>query len=238
MDITLEGNALGLGYWFFVAGTLLFVGALGASTWATARLLRTWRPPFNPLLQPADLLLRVLLVGLCVLLGWFSGLPAATLGWQLPNAGAQIVLGVAIGLLLALAIYLSTRILVARTGYRHYSPLLVELLAPRTRAELALIALALIPTVLLEELLFRSLWIGGLSPLLPPPLLILAGALLFGAMHSPQGAWGMAGAALAGLLFGALFWAAGSLLLPLVAHYVANLAQLAAAPWIFKQEQL
>ena len=229
MDLT-------LGYWFFVVGTLALTSALGVSTWATARLLRTWRPPFNPLLQPADLLLRVVLIGLCVLLGLLSGLPAQVLGWQWPRPGAQVALGVVVGLLLALAIFASTRLLVARTGYRYYSPLLVELLAPRSRTEFVAIACALLPSVLLEELLFRSLWIGGLSPLLPQALLIGAACILFGVMHSPQGAWGMVGAALAGLLFALLFGWTQSLLLPLVAHYVVNLAQLAAAPFILAQE--
>lgn len=231
MALIAQGASQGAGYWTFLLGTLVLTAALGASTWATARLLRTWRPDFNPLLQPADLLLRVVLVGLCILLGSLSGVPAARLGWQWPSAGAQIALGAGLGLLLALLFYLSTRLLVARTGYRFYSPLLVELLAPHSAAEFAAIALALIPSVLLEELLFRSLWIGGVSVLLPPLVLIAAGSLLFGLMHSPQGAGGMVGAALAGLIFGLLFMAAGSLLLPVVAHYVANLAQLAAAPF-------
>jgi membrane protease YdiL (CAAX protease family) len=39
----------------------------------------------------------------------------------------------------------------------------------------------------------------------------------------------MAGAALAGVLFGWLFLAAGSLLLPLAAHYATNLVQLGIA---------
>lgn len=227
--------SLHVGYWFFALGTLVLTAALGAATWATARLLRTWRPPFNPLLQPVDLVLRLLLIAVCVFLGWLSELPPAQLGWQWPNAAVQVALGVAIGLALAVTIYASTRLLVARTGHRCYAPLLVELLAPRSRTELVAIAFALVPTVLLEELLFRSLWIGGFALLLPPLLLIVAGGLLFGLMHGPQGVWGMAGAALAGLLFGLLFLSAGSLLLPVVAHYVANLAQLAAAPYVLKQ---
>jgi membrane protease YdiL (CAAX protease family) len=53
--------------------------------------------------------------------------------------------------------------------------------------------------------------------------------VLFGLLHSPQGVWGMAGAALAGILLGLLFLAAGSLLLPCIAHYVANMMQIGVA---------
>lgn len=216
-------------YSLFVFLTLLLSGFLAYSTYATARLLRTWRPSGNPLLEPADNLLRVGLAFICVALGLLSGLPFATLGWTLTSPLRQTALGMAIGLLLALLFYVATRWLVAFTGHRYYSTLLLDLIAPHSQREFVAVAIALVPSVLLEELIFRSLWVGGFSQLVSAPLLIAASSLLFGLMHKPQGAWGMIGAGLAGVLFGGLFLWMGSLLLPLVAHYTANLAQLAAA---------
>lgn len=218
-----------LRYSLFVFLTLLLSGFLAYSTYATARLLRTWRPSSNPLLEPADNLLRVGLVFVCVALGWLSGVPFTTLGWTLISPLWQIALGMAIGLFLALFFYVATRCVVALTGQRFYSTTLLELIVPHSQRELIVIALALVPSVLLEELLFRSLWVGGFSQIVSPPLLIVASSLLFGLMHKAQGAWGMIGAGMAGVLFGGLFLWTGSLLLPLVAHYTANLAQLAAA---------
>ncbi len=87
----------------------------------------------------------------------------------------------------------------------------------------------MVTVVLLEELLFRSLLVGGMTPLLPGPLLVLSVGIVFGLLHSPQGTWGMAGAALAGVILGALFLLAGSLLLPSIAHYVANMVQVSVA---------
>ena len=74
--------------------------------------------------------------------------------------------------------------------------------------------------------MFRSLLIGGLSPLLPTAWLIVGFSVVFGLLHSPQGAWGMVGAGAAGALFGLLFLWQQSLLTPFVAHYVANGAQI------------
>jgi membrane protease YdiL (CAAX protease family) len=87
----------------------------------------------------------------------------------------------------------------------------------------------MVPVVVLEELLFRSLLLAGLAPLAPQPLLLVAAGLAFGLMHSPQGAWGMIGAGLAGMGLGLLFLWAGSLVLPFVTHYVANVVQVGLA---------
>jgi len=73
------------------------------------------------------------------------------------------------------------------------------------------------------------LLLGGLAPILPAPVLMVASALLFGWLHLPQGVWGVMGATLAGLLFGWLFITQGSLLAPLVAHYIANAVQVIQA---------
>jgi membrane protease YdiL (CAAX protease family) len=225
---------MGWRYALFVILTVVLTAALGIATAATTRLLRTWRPAHNPLLLPGELLLRLALIALCAGLGWLSGVPAAALGWHFSRWPRDLLLGLLVGLALAGAFSVSTRWVVARTGHRFYSPLLTDLLAPRSGGERVAMALALVPTVLLEEMLFRSLWIGGMAPLLPAGVpvwwLVVGSALLFGLMHSAQGAWGMVGAGLAGLLFGLLFVATGSLLLPAVAHWVANVAQVAALP--------
>jgi uncharacterized protein len=213
-------------YIVFAVLTGALVAGLGYSTWRTALLLRTWRPPGNPLFFPADQILHIALCVACVGLGILSGAPYSQLGWFAPQPGRVVLLGVVAGLLLAAFFYAATRWVVARTGDRYYSSVVVEMMAPRSRREMALVAVAILPAVLLEELLFRSLCVGGLGVVAPAAALVLAGALIFGLMHSPQGDWGMTGAALAGLLFGVMFLWAGSLLLPIVAHYVVNVVQL------------
>ncbi|MEZ4860567.1 MAG: type II CAAX endopeptidase family protein [Caldilineaceae bacterium] len=216
-------------YWVFLTLTLALLAFLSYGTYATARLLQHWRPDRNLLLIPEENLLRLLLVAGCVVLGLVSGLPLTQLGWTMTNTWSQLGWGVLWGSALALFFYGATRWLVQRTGQRFYSSVVIQTITPRNGRELFGVLLSLISVVFLEELLFRSLLIGGLTPLAPASLLLVVWGIVFGLLHSPQGIWGMLGAGLAGLLFGILFVTQGSLLLPLVAHYVANALQVLQA---------
>jgi membrane protease YdiL (CAAX protease family) len=222
-----------INFWLFAFLTLTIVAFISYGTYATARLLRTWRPNRNLLLLPAENLLRLVLIVLCLMLGLLSGASTAQLGWTFP-AGTRQLLGGMIwgslgGIALALFFYLSTRWLVAYTGKRFYSSVVIQAITPKSRSELGLVLIAMAPVVLLEELLFRSLLIGGFGLVLPAPLLVVGWGIFFGLLHSPQGWWGMTGAGLAGLLLGALFVAQGSLLWPIVVHYVTNSLQIMQA---------
>jgi membrane protease YdiL (CAAX protease family) len=215
-----------LRYWLFVWLTLGLATFVGYGTYRTALLLRSWRPDRNLLLLPGENLARLALILLCVGLGLLSGLDPGRLGWQWEAVAPQLLGGIAAGAALALLFYAATRWVVAAGGNRFYSPTVLEIIVPRSQAEFWAVAAVMVSVVLLEELLFRSLLLGGLLPILPAPLLIIAGGILFGALHSPQGVWGMAGAGLAGMALGLLFLLAGSLLLPFVAHYVTNMLQI------------
>ncbi len=215
-----------LRYWLFLALTLLLTSFLGYSTYATARLLRTWQPDTNLLLMPAEAIIRLMFILACIGLGFLSGLPMEQLGWTLADIGRQIVWGIGWGIIMAGFFVLATQWVIAGTGQRFYSSTVLAHVLPTNRQESILVALAMISVVLAEELLFRSLLLGGLTPLLSPPILIVLTATLFGLMHSPQGLWGMAGSTLAGIMLGVLFFQAGSILLPLIAHYIANMIQI------------
>ncbi len=216
-------------YIFFLLLTLALTGFLGYATFATGRLLRAWRPERNLLLLPQENALRVVLVLVCIGLGLLSGVEPTALGWRWGNWRYDALLGIGIGLALAVGFYAATRLLLRLGGGRFYSPSILEILLPANRCEFWLVLLAFIPAVLVEELLFRSLLIGGLSPLATPLTLVLAMGVAFGLLHSPQGVWGMAGAGLAGVIFGLLFVMTDSLIAPLVAHYTANSVQIGLA---------
>lgn len=218
-----------LRYWLFVLLTLALAAFIGWSTYQTARLLRRWRPDRNLLLMPAENLARIGLALGCVGLGWLSGLPATTLGWRWPPTAADLAAGAAVGAALSLSLAAASHLAIKRWGAAIYSPLVILNVLPATAREWGLVLAALWPAVALEELLFRALLVGGLSPLAPTWLLAVGVSAFFGFLHLPQGRLGVVGAALAGLLLSGLFVATGSLAAALTAHYVADVLQLVLA---------
>lgn len=218
-----------LNYVLFVIVTLALTAFISYGTYATARLLKHWRPEQNILLNPVENLVRLIILLLCIGLGLLSGLGPIALGWRVDQPLIQLLIGIIIGLSLGLIFYYTTRWIMSRTGQRIYSTVVIEHIAPTNQREFYLVLLAMIPVVLLEELLFRSLLLGGLTPIVPIPILLIGLSLLFGLLHSPQGIWGMAGAGLAGLIFGLLFLWQGSLLTPFIAHYITNAFQISRA---------
>lgn len=222
---------MSLSYNAFVLLTLLLVGFVGYGTYRAAQLLPHWPLDQNPLLHPTETALRLALILLCVGLGILSGQPRAALGWQMPQPLAQIGWGLLWGLAIAAIYIITTRWVMAKSGGRYYTPTIVRVIVPRSRPQLLAISLAMVSVVFLEELLFRSLLLGGLAPLLPTWLLLAGGGVIFGLMHSPQGWWGMVAIAVGGLLLGLMFLVENSLLMPLAAHYVANMAQISYAYW-------
>jgi membrane protease YdiL (CAAX protease family) len=213
-------------YWLFVLLTLLLVGLVAAATYRAAQLLPDWPLDSNPLLLPAENVVRLILLACCLGLGRLSGLPPQTLGWVWPTPLRQSAWGILWGTILALLYVFLTRRLVAGTGNRYYTPAVVRVIVPKSPRELAAITLVMVGVVVVEEMLFRGLLIGGLTPLLPGPLLVLLAGLLFGLLHSPQGLWGMVAIGVGGMALGWMFLGAQSLLLPMVAHYVANMLQI------------
>jgi membrane protease YdiL (CAAX protease family) len=149
----------------------------------------------------------------------------------MPQPLAQIAWGILWGLAIAAVYIVATRWIMATSGGRYYTPNVVRVIVPRSRQQLGAVALVMITVVLLEELLFRSLLLGGFAPLLPTWLLLAISGVIFGLMHSPQGWWGMVAIALGGVLLGVMFVTMQSLLMPMVAHYVANMVQIAYAYW-------
>lgn len=200
--------------------------------WVTYRshlLLKEFQPPFNLLLSPAELAARLLLVGLCLGLAWLSGLPAEQLGLTSAQPFQTIGLGLALGLFSMVAINGLMHWAIHRFGRNIYSPLVIRNILPRRPLEWLWIALAFVPAVAMEELLFRTLWLGLFQGLVPLLVLVLGTSLLFGLMHQPQGVLGMLVAGGLNILLSLLFIGSGELLLPLTSHYTINVLQVVAA---------
>jgi membrane protease YdiL (CAAX protease family) len=131
-----------------------------------------------------------------------------------------------VGVAVAMAAPPITHYAIMCFGANIYSPAVLLHVMPHNRREWLFVPLAFVPAVILEELLFRSLLLGGFGAFMPPALLALAWSIIFGLMHSPQGALGMVIATALGLLLSGLFLTTQSLVAPCLAHYVINLVQL------------
>jgi membrane protease YdiL (CAAX protease family) len=216
-------------YLLFVFGSLGLTIALAWATYQSGRLLRAVPVRENLLLAPVENMVKFVLVLMCIGLGLLSGASPEQLGWTLENGWRNLALGLLLGLLTQLVANGVTLGAIKIWGKGIYSPVVMKNIMPRTRIEWLLVPAALLLAVVLEELLFRSLLIGGLSVRVPVPILVVGFAAVFGLMHSPQGILGVVLTGLMGMWLSLLFLWSGSLLLPLTAHYVINFLQLLKA---------
>jgi CAAX protease family protein len=216
-------------YPLFVFGSLGLTVGLAWVTYQSGRLLRAVPVRENLLLAPLENIVKGALVLICVGLGALSGATLDRLGWTLDNVWRDLGLGIILGLATQLAANGITSIAIKIWGKGIYSPVVMKNIMPRTRPEWLLVPAALGLAVLLEELLFRSLLIGGLSVAVPVPILLVGFSAIFGLMHSPQGTLGVALTGVLGLWLSLLFLWSGGLILPLTTHYVINFLQLLKA---------
>ncbi len=213
--------------WLFSALLALLMAIVAAGTVRSGLLLRHWTPPYNLLLSWPDALLRLVLVGACLILGLRLGPGAAALAPA--HLGADVVIGLLAGLALAAGLAVAGLLAVRRWGENIYSDRTLLAILPLNRGEWLGVLPALLLAALLEELLFRWLPLAGLAPLISPAWLLWPLALFFGLLHWPQGWWGVAGTALAAMWLALLFLLTGSIWPPLVAHYTMNVMQLVVA---------
>lgn len=195
-------------------------------------------PKENILLNPAENGFKLFFAALCGLLAWLSGLPPRAFGlaYDAPAFGRDLLIGLALGLAAQLAVNVGSEAAVRRWGNNIYNDLVMKNITPRADATAGTwlaIGVAMAVAVLIEELLFRGLLLGGFGWLLGGGwwyiALSLALSALFGSLHQPQGRLGVYGAALLSVLLSALFIVTGGLLAPIVTHFVINILQVVKA---------
>lgn len=218
-----------LSKWLFLTGLIVLLTTIAFNTVRTGRLLQRWAPSFNLLLSGPENAARGLLIGLCIGLGAAWGPGVGLLGWRTAHLAADLALGAVVGLVMTVVFTALGQVAVRLWGPEAYDNRLLRAILPANAREWPGVLAALLPAAALEELLFRSLPLGGLSWLVSPAWLMWPLAVGFGLLHWPQGSWGVLGATLAGVMFSLLFLGTGSIWAPLAAHYVMNVAQVAAA---------
>jgi membrane protease YdiL (CAAX protease family) len=218
-------------FWATVArlAILILTAVLAWMTYQSNLLLQRFEPDVNLLLSPPETIARIILVGLCLLLAWLTGLPAAQLGLAMVNPLGSIGLGLAAGIVIQVVINLLTLGAINYFGRHIYSTQVIRNILPVRPLEWFLLPLAFLPAVAMEELLFRTLWLGAFRDVVPLPLLIVGTSLVFGLMHVPQGSLGVVLAGGVNILLSLLFVWTGGILVPLVAHYTINVLQVFVA---------
>ncbi len=218
-----------LANWLFLSGLVGLLIVIAITTVRTGQLLQRWTPSFNLLLSGPENAARAGLIILCIGLGAAWGPGPGPLGWQTTHLMADLLLGLVSGLVITAAFLVLGQWVVRRWGPEAYDNRLLRAILPADAREWPGVLAALLPAAALEELLFRSLPLGGLGWLIPAGWLMWPLAVGFGLLHWPQGSWGVLGATLAGIAFSLLFLGTGSIWAPLAAHYVMNVVQVAAA---------
>jgi uncharacterized protein len=161
------------------------------------------------------------------------GIPAARLGLAIPRPQLTIVASLVLAALFLASQLASLRRLVARPAEIHgIVPQLALKIFPQDNLE-RLIFFALVSTVALcEELIYRGFvqlifesMFGGLIV-----AGIIGSAAMFALAHLYQGRRGLVTTSIVGLLFSTIRALTGSLLAPMVAHFVADLTVGLMAP--------
>ena len=208
---------------------LLFTGVIGWMTYRSSLLLKSIVIETNILLSPAESVARLVFVGICFFLAWLSGVSPEQLGLVIDNPWRIVGWGFGLCIVIQLLINLITTQTIKIFGREIYSPWLIQNILPRRSGEWPLIALAFIPPVLMEELLFRTLLIGVFRDIIALPLLVLVTSIVFGLMHQPQGKLGMMITGVINVIFCVLFIWSGQLLLTFIVHYTVNCLQVVFA---------
>ncbi len=134
-----------------------------------------------------------------------------------------------IGFCFSLAIALVAPMLLARLNTRLRATFEKQIAAnplfPTTGSQRRLFLLVSLTAGICEEIIFRGFAIHTFGALLPTAGVLVALALasaLFGIAHAGQGPSGVVITGIFGAMFGALYLASGSLVLPVVLHIIAD----------------
>ena len=161
------------------------------------------------------------------------GISLASLGFQIPNGGIVALFSVLLAaLILANQLVSLSRISRGAGGQQGILPELARKVFPQDFVERLVFFAVVITVSLCEELIYRgfaqyvfrnSLWDSALAG-------ILASAALFALAHAYQGKKGVAATFIVGALFSAVRSWTGSLLPPILAHFLADFTAGMLAP--------
>ena len=215
----------------FLVGTLALIAFFYWMAYQSEKLMKTMEIKGNLLLSIPEFIFKLVILGVCS--GLVSSLtvqnPEKYIGWPVESPGLDVIIGAALGVVIQFIVNVTSVLAIRIFGKSIYDPKVMKSVVPKRQREWFLILVPLLLTVAVEELIFRSMLIGGFSLLVNPWIMAVASSIIFGIMHSPQGRLGIVMTAVIGFVFAAIFIVSNSLVMVITAHYIINFMQILRA---------
>lgn len=182
-----------------------------------------------PVVAGVTILQDLALLSLVLYVIWRNGEPLKAIGWTLANARREAVLG--LGLFLPFFFMVSVLQTVLRSAGFSAPEAPPSYLIPSGSAQI-LLALAFLAVVAVaEETIFRGYLLLRFQSLMGNPTgAVLLSALIFSIGHGYQGSVGVITVAAIGLFLAVVYLWRGSLIAPIVMHFLQNFIGIFLAP--------
>jgi membrane protease YdiL (CAAX protease family) len=182
-----------------------------------------------PMVAVATILQDTALLLLIFFFVWRNGEPFSSLGWSLGRAWREVLLGVVLFVPMVLLIHLVESLL--RSTGLSVPEAAPSYLIPSGVMELALAMVFLVVVAVSEEVIFRGYLVLRFSHLLQKPgAAVLLAAVVFSLGHGYQGTGGILGVWVLGVIFGAVYLWRGSLIAPMIMHFLQNFVGVVLIP--------
>jgi membrane protease YdiL (CAAX protease family) len=178
----------------------------------------------------AAILRDLALVSLIAFFLWRNGEPISLVGWKPRGAGREILVGVALFLPL-MAVTNIVEQLFRAAGLSAPSRPLPQFLTASGLSEYALASLLVLVVAIAEETVFRGYLILRFREVThSTAAAVLLAAFVFSLGHGYEGAAGVATVGVIGLLFAGVYLWRGSLVAPVVMHFLLDFISIVVLP--------
>jgi membrane protease YdiL (CAAX protease family) len=160
---------------------------------------------------------------------WRNDEPFSAVGWALGDGWKEVMWGMGLFVPMVFLIYLLEFLL--RSAGLSVPEAPPSYLTPSGTLEMALAMVFLVVVAAAEEVIFRGYLLLRFTQLLQKPAAaVLLAAAVFSLGHGYQGTGGVLGVWVLGVIFGAVYLWRGSLVAPMVMHFLQNFAGMVLVP--------
>jgi membrane protease YdiL (CAAX protease family) len=184
------------------------------------------------LLATATILRDLALVSLVCFFLWRNGEPVTRIGWTSRHVGRDVILGGVLFVPFFLGAALLERILLS-LGLSAPTAPLPSFLKEHGPTEAILAVLLVVVVAVSEETIFRGyLLLRFRSVLQSPTAALLLSSAIFAVGHGYEGSAGLVTVGVMGLALAAVYLWRGSLVAPVVMHFLQDFLSIVLLPWL------